>query len=131
MQDYSYQAVRSSAVLTGSYVGGTVLGTPGTVPLQSYLLNQVVIYIDLTLGNLTSAEVKVEFSNDNSDFYQETAVAISGGVAGTSLLAYTFTASGKYRIPVPVKDKYIRISAKGTGDVTNSLMAVNAIVGIA
>lgn len=129
-QDYSFQNVRAAAILTNSYVAGTVIGTQSSAQLQ--LLNQLVVYVSFTKGSLTSAELKVEFSNDNTTWYQESTAAISGGTATVSPLEYTFNATTQnYRIPVPVKDTYVRISVKGTGTLTSSSMTVDAIVGIA
>lgn len=130
VQDYSINPIRSSAVLTNSYVAGTVLGVSNTPPDPS-LRNQLVLYINFTLGNLTSAQVKVEFSNDNVTYYQECFSSIAAGVDTLSLGAHTLNATGKYRLAIPIKDRFIKVSAQGTGDVTNSLMDIQGIVGIA
>jgi len=44
-----------------------------------------------------------------------------------NLFEYTITASGQYRIAIPVKDKYMKISAKGTGTVTSSSLKITNI----
>ena len=133
-QDYSSKNIRASAVLTTSYVAGAVLtGPTGT---GMHLMNQLMIYIGFTKGSLTSASVKVEFSNNYQpdtgvgDWYQESFEAISGGEASTSAGVHTLTASGNYRLLLNIKDKYIKISAIGTGTVTNSLMDITAPYGV-
>lgn len=128
--DYVNKAVRTSAVLTNSYVAGTSLGAETSNPTPIDRCNQMVVNVSLTLGNLTSAQVKIELSPDNSTFYQETASSVSGGTSTESLMEHSFTATGNYRIAVPITTRVVKISAKGTGDVTNSLMAVNCDIGI-
>ena len=112
--DYVKKAVRSAAILTGTYVAGTTL--EGT-----HEYNQCTLLVDFTKGSLTSLEVKVEFSPDDSAYYQETAQAV---------MEHTFTATGKYRIPIQVNDRYIKISAKGTGTVTSSSATIDVILGV-
>lgn len=131
MQDISPAIpIRASAVLTNGYVAATVLGA-ATESSQNGLRNQLMLLVDFTLGSLTSAQIKVEFSPDGTDYYQETFGAIAAGVETDTLGVHTLTATGKYRIPIPCKDNFVKISAQGTGTVTNSLMAIKAVVGIA
>lgn len=127
MQDYLLKPVRTAAILTNSYVAGTVIGID---ELNVGLHNQILLYLVFTKGSLTSLEVKVEFSNDNSTFVQETVESVSGGTATFSLLEHSTTASGNYRLAIPVKDRFIKVSAKGTGTVTGSSLTINAIVGV-
>lgn len=128
---YNFYPIRSSLILTNSYVAGTVLGlgtlTSGVVNLN----NQLILYVQFTLGSLTTGEIKVEFSNDNATWVQETYddIATSTGIATERSIVRTFAASGSYRIPIQINDKYIRISAHGTGTVTSSLMQIDAIIG--
>lgn len=128
MQDYIFKTVRAAAILTNGYVAGTVLGID---ELQPKLHNQLVIYVDFTIGSLTSASVKVEFSDDNSDYYQETFGSIAAGVETDTVGVHTLSATGKYRIPIPCKDGFVKISAIGTGTVTSSSMAIKAVFGTA
>lgn len=78
---------------------------------------------------MTSAELKVEFSHDGTTYYQETFSAVSSTTSTDSLGEHTYSATGNYRIAVPIKDNYIKISVKGTGTVTSSLAVVNAALG--
>ena len=59
------------------------------------------------------------------------AQAVSGGTAAESLVEHQFSASGSYRLAIPVMDKLIKVSVKGTGTVTNSSMAVKCQLGTA
>lgn len=115
-------AVRASAVLTNGYVAGTILDVSEA--------NQVSIFIDFTIGSLTSASVKIETSPDGTNYFQETFDAISAGVNTESAGTHLLGATGTYVLNIPVMAKTMKISAIGTGTVTNSLMAVTALVGI-
>ena len=121
--DYEVRAVRASAVLTGSYVAGTVITTGDR-------FNQLIILWSFTKGSLTSGELKVESSLDGTTYYQETFSSISGVTVTISLGEHTQTATGNYRIALPIGpgEKHIKISVKGTGTVTSSLAAVTAIL---
>ena len=123
-QDYTKKSVRAAAILTGSYVAGTDIDIVNDQ-------NQLVINIDFTVGSLTSAEVKVEFSHDGITWYQETFGSISAGTDTLSLGEHAISATGLYRLPVQIKDNHIRVSVKGTGTVTGSSMTVDAIIGVA
>lgn len=118
--------LRASAILTALYVtSGTVLKD------ESGLSNQLVLLVDFTIGSLTSASIKIEFSDDQTNWYQETTDSISSGVITVSLATHKLLASGPYRIPIEIKDRYIRVSAIGDGTATGSLMAINAVLGTA
>lgn len=119
--DYNKYDIRAAAILTTSYVAGTVI--------EANQQNQLVIYFDFTKGSLTTGELKIEFSNDNSDYYQETASSTTGGTETDTVVEHAVGATGKYRIAVPIKDRYIKISVKGTGTATDSSAKVTAILG--
>ncbi len=122
MSEYKKLPVRAAAILTTSYVAGAVIELNPNH-------NQLVIYLDFTLGSLTSLELKVEFSNNSTDFFQEShESSVAAGVATVVPKNYTVTATGKYRIPIPVKDRYVKISTKGTGTVSGSSAAVDVII---
>jgi len=121
--DYKSSALRASAVLTNSYVAATSTD-------EIHGLNQIVVLATFTKGNLTTAELKVEFSSDNTNFFQETFQAVAAGTATETLGEHQISATGSYRIAIPVKDRFVRVSVKGTGDVTNSLMSVSLVIGI-
>ena len=126
-QDYIFQSIRDAAILTAAYVAGTVLGPSNTTPM---LRNQLNVLVDLTIGSLTSASVKVEYSNDGTDWYQETFMSVDTGVASGLGGIYTFVGTGKYMISIPIKAAYIRISGIGTGTLTESSLKLGAIVGV-
>ncbi len=125
-QDFKhYPDLRSAAILTASYVAATDID-------NVELHNQLVLLIDFTKGSLTTAEIKVDFESapGTAPQFQESVVATTGGTGAVSAHEYQFSATGKYRIMIPIKDRYIRISAKGTGTVTGSSMTINAVTGV-
>jgi len=124
--NYEFKDVRASAVLTTGYVAGTVLDYSNVNPSQ---YNQLVILWSFTIGSLTSGELKVEFSHDGTTYYQETFSSVSSGTSTESLGEHTQTGTGNYRLAIPLKDNYVKISVKGTGTVTSSLCAVSAALG--
>lgn len=123
------QAIRASAVLTTSYVAGDILGEKGGSPMGDAVeYSQLILYVGFTKGSLTTAEVKVEFSEDGETYYQETFKAESGATSTDTVGIHQFSATGNYRIAIPINDKYIKVSCHGTGTVTNSLMSVDAVL---
>lgn len=128
-QDYSQPyTVRASAVLTTSYVQGLLLGPTQLVEGQ----NQLILYVNFTLGSLTDGRIRIEFSTDGVTFGRETfSAAPAAGLSATSLYDRQMTANGVYTFALPLKYQYVRISALGTGTVAGSLMAITAIVGTA
>jgi len=122
--DNKVESVRSAATLTDSYVAGTVL-----TPAGKY--NQLIVYWQFTKGSLTTGELKIEFSADGGNTYnQETFAAVSGDTETDTLGEHAVSATGKYRIPVAIGpgETHIKISVKGTGTVTSSSATVDAIL---
>ena len=130
--DYSFYNLRTPTILTNSYVASTtILGTAPNTPAIS-CENQLILYVHFTKGSLTSAELIIEFSHDGTtNFVQETTddLTASTGITTQRLSTRTFTSSGDYRIPIRINDAHIRVSVKGTGTTTGSLMSVDAIIG--
>lgn len=114
--------VRTSSVLTNGYVAGTTIDVTGK--------NQLSLFLDFTIGSLTSMSLKVEFSPDGTTFFQETFDSISAGVNTESAGTRLFAATGTYTLNIPVMCKSVKVSAIGTGTVTNSLLAISALTGV-
>ena len=112
--------VRAAAVLTTSYVEGTV------VP-ECHQFNQLVIEVDYTQGSLTSLQIKVEFSRDGGTFRRELNVATSGATNTLTPSEYSYSGGdGSFDILLPIDCNEIKISAKGTGTVTGSELTLGA-----
>jgi hypothetical protein len=129
MNDYKLIDIRTAAILTNAYVAGTLI-SPANMA-YTIAQNELLLYIDFTLGSLTDAQIKIEFSNDGITYFQECSGLVSAGVETDSLLVHKLTGTGKFRIPVQIKDRFIKISVIGTGTVTSSSMAIKAVMGVA
>ena len=114
-------AVRAEAVLTTSYVNGTIIDE-----VENY--NQLDLYCYFTLGSLTSVEIRVESSLDNTNFVQETNLSISGATGTLTKGEYTITTGGNFKISLPISAHYVRVAAKGTGTVTDSLLQIDGFL---
>lgn len=112
--------VRASTVLTGSYVPGTIFSADEH--------NTLGILVEFTKGQLDSVEIKVEASIDGGVTYgQQTVEVATGGSIDVTLAERAFDATGNYWVVItPIKADTIRISAKGTGIVTESLLKITA-----
>ena len=125
---YEVKTIRAAAILTNSYVAWTVIWQ--TDNNQAQELNQLVLFIDFIIWSLTSAEVKIEFSDNWVDYYQETFVSVSWWTATQTLGEHTFWASGAYQIATPFKAKFVKVSAVWTWTVTSSSMTIKGITWI-
>ena len=119
--DLIVKPVRSSAILTNAYVTGTII--------PAHLANQLKLFITFTIGSLTNLKIKIEYSMDGATPYQETFSNITAGADALTLGEHVITASGAYVLDVPIMAPFIHVSVVGTGTVTNSLCAVQALVG--
>lgn len=121
--DISYKTVRSAAILTDAYVAGTVLEN-----CEKY--NSLILNIAFTKGSLTDCQIKVEVSKDGTNYYQLMSDSVTAGVNSPAALVYKFTANMTgSTTPISILTKYIKISAIGTGTVTNSSLAIDAVLG--
>lgn len=130
MIDYQKKTqLRASAILTNDYVAGTTQADP-------YKYNQMMVYLSFTKGSTTSMEMKIEFSHDNSNWYQESMEDFFEGVGTVRELIHQIvsadqsSAQQNYRFPIPITDRYIKISVKATGVLTDSLCAVDSAFGV-
>jgi len=129
--NYLKKTIRSSAILTDSYVEATVLSPQGLTPAADPVANnKLILLIDFTIGSLTSCEIKIEFSDDGDTYYQETNSSIAAGTNTLTVNENKLSATGKYVLDVDYTARYIKVSAKGTGTVTNSLLAIDAILAV-
>lgn len=118
MNNRDSKVLRASAVLTTGYVDSAELD------VTAY--NQIELAIDFTKGSLTSAQFTIWFKI-NDTWYQESSSNISAGVSTDTLINHEITATGKYRLLIPVASTAFKVQVKGTGTVTNSLMKVEAV----
>lgn len=119
----STTALRTTAVLTNSYVNSSSLAVPQGE-------NQLILLLAATKGSLTSIEVRVEFSDDDSTWYQETFGTIVGPTDTLEIGEHEILTNGNYRLVIPVMDRFVRVGAKGSGTVTGSDLLVDGVLGI-
>lgn len=121
---------RESAILTNSYVTGTVLyGAPFYNAIEGLGdFNQLKLRVEFTVGSLDSAEIKIEFAENTGDknyeWTQQTVESVTSGSVNLSLAENKLTTSGVYEINIPINCSAIRVSVKGTGTVTGSSIGV-------
>jgi hypothetical protein len=113
--------LRDAAILTNAYVAATVVEK-----CNEY--DQLCLYVDFTVGSLTNILVKVEFSIDNTNYFQESFSSISTTTDTLSLGVHKITATGKYIINVPVQGTYAKVSVIGEGTVTSSSCAISGVL---
>lgn len=87
--------------------------------------DMLYLLVDIVLaGGSPPIEMRVEFShnvaNVAADWYPESALEpalLAAGIirAGVAQLLYSFTVSGKYRIPIVMDDKAARVSFQSNG----------------
>lgn len=124
-----YKSIRSAAILTNAYVAGTVLGEDGIGPASMPIkYSQAILYVGFTIGSLTSVSIKVEYSEDGVTYFQETFKSVAGGVSTETLGVHTISAAGNYTIPIAINHRYIKVSALGTGTVTDSSLTVSCVL---
>jgi hypothetical protein len=133
MRTKGVQLVRKALILTTSYVPGDGVGAENDVVIDG--ANQLVLFLNVTKGSLTSLELKIEFKIAGYGLFQELAASVSAGTATLTPLEYTLKAStlgaeSKVYLAVPVLGDTARIHAKGTGTVTSSELAIFAAVGV-
>ena len=122
--------VRSAAILTTSYVGSTSLSMPYS--------NQLLCYVDVTLGSLTTIEAKAQYSYNDSTWFDEAerqtstvtaAVGIDQAIGLVYPKIYQLNDTATIVIATPNLGRYMRIAIKGTGTTTSSSATVRCVTG--
>lgn len=126
---YTAKQIRTAAILTTNYVASDTIGLDDNNRPQE--VNQSILLIDITLWSLTSMELKIEWSDDAVNYYQQSFIDVNGGTTTVSLWEYTFSADGSYEISNPFKARFMKVSVKGTGTVTGSSCAIKGVIWIA
>ena len=122
------------AILPTNWTNGTaILSASDSDEDNEYVdakdCNKLVLYFDVTLGSLTSVDVKIFFSDDASTWYQRTSEALVGGVNTLAIYYERMGASENYRLPITIMDRYIKIQVRGVGTVAGSKLTAKAFVG--
>ena len=112
-------AVRASAVLTTNYVASSTFDIDRG--------NQLNLQCFFTIGSATACRVKVEFTQNKTDWVQETKTTLSAGIATHELYINRLIASGNYDIAIPANYRHYRVSALAEDDGTSTLLAITGV----
>lgn len=114
----AYYELRSPTILTTSYVATDVAQIRGFASLG--------LYLEIVQGSLTSFQYTVQWSHDNTTWYDEVTETVAAGVVTDTTMYYTLTLGGDVNMykPLPITAQYLRVAVKGTGTVTASSCAV-------
>lgn len=120
--------IRDAAILTDAYV---VSKTFGVADAEEQGINQdaveLVLDIDFTIGSLTDCYLKIEYSDNGTDWFQHTSLSTVAGIGTVSAFVARLAASIKGSLSIPmIKHPFLRVSAIGNGTVAGSLLAISA-----
>lgn len=125
MTDYFSQKLRTSTEVLSTSYEYVELDHPDLKGA-----NQLLVYLAITKGSLTTIEAVVEFSPDGgTTWYRETAGSVSSGTETNDTIEHQFDATGNYRLAIPLLDSKVRIGIKGTGTTTGSQVQITTAVG--
>jgi len=115
---HGYQTLREDAILTTGYVSSD------SIRLTTY--NKIGLFFSVDKGSLTSFQYKVQWSPDNSTWYDEVTETIAAGTITNTVNSYTITLSDDtdFYTLMPFRGSYLRVQVKGTGTVTGSSCAI-------
>lgn len=116
-----FREVRTSLILTNSYVDTNIL--------DKRQFRKVALMFNLTKGSLTSIEYRVWVSYDNVNWFVEATETVGAGTITDTAATYTTQTTEDYFKILNIYPPYMKLSVKGTGIVTGSLLAV-VIVGV-
>lgn len=118
MANYSYRSVaaRASSVLTTAEVAAASLN------LDSCFGGDVTVEVTFTIGMLTNVVLRPYVSMDGSTWIQLANPASTAGVVLSQTPTASYTAALSFNC---AGYKYFRLTAQGTGTVTNSLLVLN------
>lgn len=116
-----YRTVRSSLILTNAYVDTDVLD------VRQY--RKIALLLDVTKGSLTSVEYRIWTSIDNKNWFVEATESVAAATITDTAATYTTQTTESYYKILNLYPAYVKLSVKGTGTVTGSLLEVT-IVGV-
>ena len=121
LQRQRLETIRTSSALTAEYVAGEVIEINNK--------SQCTLLVEFTIGSLTSMTLKFEVSYDGITYYQlPVMVAGTGGDSSPSLETITLSATANWAFNMYMHNLYLKVSAIGTGTVTDSLLAIQAVI---
>ncbi len=115
--------VREAAPLTTSYIPSDSFNIEGA--------NQLQLMVSFIEGESNGCRLKVEFSEDGENWYQETSVLVHGDTeeAKHRLIVRKIDSSANALISIPVWTKYFRVSAAAVDSGEGTSLSITAIAG--
>ncbi len=113
--------IRSAAALTTAYVATAVR------QIDDY--NQLVLLVMYTKGSSTEMRLKVEFSENKTDFYQETTANVTGTTVKHEIFYRWMDASGNYPIKIEILAKWYKVSAIAITSGTSTSCTITEVKG--
>jgi len=111
--------VRAAAILTTGYVASSTFDADRA--------NQLNLQCFFTIGSADACRIKVEFTQDKTNWVQETDVSLAGGIATHQVVVHRWTATGNYDIAIPVNYRHYRVSALAETDATGTSLAITGV----
>ena len=113
--------VRAAAVLTTGYVASSAFPMGGA--------NQLQLLCDFTVGSSSGCQIKVEFSHNNSDWFQESIYELSGTDLVHTAVVRRINGTAALVISIPVWAEYYRASSLAVADGTSTSLAISGLRG--
>jgi hypothetical protein len=113
--------VRAAATLTTSYVASNALNIQGA--------NQLQMLVSFTKGSSDGCRLKVEFSEDESVWYQESVADIMAtNDVEHAPLARKVNDSANLIISVPISASFLRVSSQAITSGTGTSLSILATI---
>ena len=113
------EVIRSASPLSVSFVTSSIMNIQGA--------NQVQLLVSFVKGNSDGCRLKLEYSEDKVDWYQESMInEFIANDAKHALLTRVISNSGNYVISVPVSGSFFRVSAQAITSGTNTSLSILA-----
>jgi len=105
-----YPTLHDDVILTANYAGNIATG----VACSNY--KELHLLIDYAQNQGTSLEIRIEYSHNNTDWFQETTQTYNAGVHTIIAVEHSLTASATIVIPlINLQGRFVRTAVKETG----------------
>lgn len=112
--------VREASTLTTAYVTSEAIYIEGA--------DNIGILVSFTLGNSDGCRIKIEFSYDEVNWYQEPNYTISGSDEIYKPITKKLESSMNIQIDFPVANRFMRISATALTSGSGTSLALIAVL---
>jgi len=116
------KTIRKDAILTLLEVDSDIVDISGNV-------NQILITPTFTKGSSDGVILRVYFSTDNTNWKMLSIRSNDGTYDSYAENPILITTEEPIEIPIPVKTGYVKVSAQGTTDITNTSLQLDITVG--